>query len=577
MAAWLCVFLLAFGEVTSFQLNHNKGYVVKSELRGTLTSKEGLNDVLTAWKRGFVNCKEELCSEIEGDLPADLSGTLYRNGYGKFTVGKETVVHPFDSDGMITAITFDQGKAFFRNRVVRTTGFLRERRARRILYRGVFGTSKQGFLANFFDLKLKNTANTHVTYWGDKLLAFWEGGLPYRLEADSLRTIGEYRLKGLLKPNQALSAHYKVDPDKNTLVTFSAKQTPPSGIEMTVYELDTNYNVNTSRTFSIKGFGLFHDFAITKNYYIFTRCPLKLDPLPYVLGKKGPAECITFHPDQAAEIYIVPRDPSKPISTVPVDAHFNFHYANAYEEGSPNGITTLHLDVVRCDTMTLGNSDGSRTPIWERIDYTTEVPLSKLVRYSLSQQPAGGWEVSRRELCPLYCDFPIHNPSKVGKQAQYYYIGIGRGETTPTPLQGIAKISLAAAPHPTVESRWMGEQGEFITEASFAPKASSNGAKEDDGYILAISSTPLLEASDKSAGRSDLLVFDAQDLSKGPLCRIPLPTYIPYGLHGTFIPNLTFEFAETKRKFTAFSALDKRQWNEIDGGFSGLGLKYEIY
>ncbi|RYY84359.1 hypothetical protein EON63_09405 [archaeon] len=89
------------------------------------------------------------------------------------------------------------------------------------------------------------------------------------------------------------------------------------------------------------------------------------------------------------------------MSTVQVDAHFNFHYANAYEEegdgygnGSGNGNgddtistpitihkpTTVHLDVVRCETMTLGNSNGDNTPVWERIDYTKEVPLSKLVR-----------------------------------------------------------------------------------------------------------------------------------------------------------------------------------------------------
>lgn len=85
------------------------------------------------------------------------------------------------------------------------------------------------------------------------------------------------------------------------------------------------------------------------------------------------------------------RDPSKPVSTVQVDAHFNFHYANACEEEEEQGssssmhTTTIHLDVVRCDTMTLGNSDGSKTPIWERIDYTKEVPLSKLVRYEYTK------------------------------------------------------------------------------------------------------------------------------------------------------------------------------------------------
>ncbi|RYY84358.1 carotenoid oxygenase family protein [archaeon] len=286
MVTWVYVFVAILCSRCCLQLRHHSQYASKMKLYSLLPNGEDISDILTAWRRGFVNCKEEVCTELKGDLPADLTGTLYRNGYGKFTVGKETIAHPFDSDGMVTAITFERGKAFFRNRLVRTTGFMRERRARRILYRGVFGTLKQGFLANFLDLKLKNTANTHVAYWGEKLLALWEGGLPYRLEADSLRTIGEYRLEGLLTPTQALAAHYKVDPDKNTLVTISAKQTPPSGIELSVYELNTDYSVNTSRVFSVKGFGLFHDFALTKNYYIFTRCPLKIMPLPYVLGVK---------------------------------------------------------------------------------------------------------------------------------------------------------------------------------------------------------------------------------------------------------------------------------------------------
>lgn len=28
----------------------------------------------------------------------------------------------------------------------------------------------------------------------------------------------------------------------------------------------------------------------------------------------------------------------------------------------------------------------------------------------------GGWEVDRKELSPLYCDFPIVNPIRVGKK-----------------------------------------------------------------------------------------------------------------------------------------------------------------
>jgi hypothetical protein len=50
--------------------------------------------------------------------------------------------------------------------------------------------------------------------------------------------------------------------------------------------------------------------------------------------------------------------------------------------------------------------------------------------------------------------------------------------------------------------------------------------------------------------KSYLLIFDAQDITKGPIQRLELPSFISYGLHGNFVPNLTFNFDEVKRKFT---------------------------
>jgi len=97
-------------------------------------------------------------------------------------VGKEPVMHPFDADGLVCAITLSEGKAVFRNRFVRTKGYQREKRARKILYRGAFGTQKSGGpLFNMFDVNIKNVANTNIIYWDGKLLALWEAGLPHRL------------------------------------------------------------------------------------------------------------------------------------------------------------------------------------------------------------------------------------------------------------------------------------------------------------------------------------------------------------------------------------------------------------
>jgi len=71
-----------------------------------------------SWMQGFSTVEQEDCFDLPGSFPFDLCGTYFQNGHAKFEAGDERVVHPFDGDGMLTAVTFYQGKAWFRNRFV---------------------------------------------------------------------------------------------------------------------------------------------------------------------------------------------------------------------------------------------------------------------------------------------------------------------------------------------------------------------------------------------------------------------------------------------------------------------------
>lgn len=71
---------------------------------------------LEDWRKGYESQKQELeywIEDIEGEIPQELSGTLYRNGPGFLDVYGTPLQHPFDGDGMITAFTFNEGKCFF--------------------------------------------------------------------------------------------------------------------------------------------------------------------------------------------------------------------------------------------------------------------------------------------------------------------------------------------------------------------------------------------------------------------------------------------------------------------------------
>ena len=69
-----------------------------------------------------------------------------------------------------------------------------------------------------------------------------------------------------------------------------------------------------------------------------------------------------------------------------------------------------------------------------------------------------------------------------------------------------------------------GEDG-VIGEPVYIP--SPNSTAEDDGWVV------VQEYLCKSH-QTQFVILDARDLAKGPIARIKLQNFIPYGFHGTF-------------------------------------------
>lgn len=165
---------------------------------------------------------------------------LVRNGPGNFLVGDREILHPFDGDGMIAAITIQNKKGIFRNRFVQTIDFMKERITRAVSKRGAFRTLKPGgIFTNLFDPKVKNVANTNIIYWNQKFMTLWEGGKPYFLNDKTLDTISmdEEDFNKQLKPTETFTAHPKIDPNTNTLIAFGT-QSKLSSTTVRVFEFN---------------------------------------------------------------------------------------------------------------------------------------------------------------------------------------------------------------------------------------------------------------------------------------------------------------------------------------------------
>lgn len=70
---------------------------------------------------------------VEGQLPAELDGVLYRNGPAWFDRGQVRYTHWFDGDGLVQAWHIANGAVRHRARMVGTSKFVREQRAGRFL------------------------------------------------------------------------------------------------------------------------------------------------------------------------------------------------------------------------------------------------------------------------------------------------------------------------------------------------------------------------------------------------------------------------------------------------------------
>ncbi len=64
--------------------------------------------------------------QVEGTIPKELEGTFFRNGPGLQVTNRNYQRHAFDGDGLVCSFAFKGGRVFFRNKYVRTKGFVAE-------------------------------------------------------------------------------------------------------------------------------------------------------------------------------------------------------------------------------------------------------------------------------------------------------------------------------------------------------------------------------------------------------------------------------------------------------------------
>ncbi|MEQ1817988.1 MAG: carotenoid oxygenase family protein [Terricaulis sp.] len=432
---------------------------------------------------------------VIGEIPKDLHGAYYRNGPNPVHAPK-TLHHWFDGDGMLHAIHFENGKAEYRNRYIRSDDYNAE----------VAGTIDAGGVllpANRAreNKVYKDTANTDVIVHNGQLMALWYiSGTPVRVNARTLETIGNESFGGKLPRN--VSAHSKVDPDTGEFVFFDYSLYEPWMTFGTVSP--TNELVHFEKV-DLPGPRLPHDMGLTKNYIV-------LHDLPVIFTESGMRNSMwqIKVADQPARFGVVPRrGRGDEIKWFETDSCYIYHVINTWEEGD---------EVVMTACMMTPNGFA---PDPQYGPYASMVNILALhavpVEWRMNMRTGA---CKKRILDDRIGEFPIVNLDYAAKKTRWsYHVAM-----SPDQLQkfaGLYKYDLETGNAET----YMYEPGMFGSEPAFAPRL--NAKSEDDGYVVVF-------VTNENTGMSEAQVIDAQNFKKGPVARVQIPARVPAGFHGTW-------------------------------------------
>jgi carotenoid cleavage dioxygenase len=254
---------------------------------------------------------------VRGTIPKSIDGTYYRvmPDPGWAPLYQDDVF--INGDGSINAVRIQNGHADFKSRFVRTEKFCIERAARQ----SVFGKYRNRYTDDpRVKHKIHSTANTHVIYYENQLLALKEDSRPYALDPDTLNTKGYYDFHGqYTAPTH--TAHPKIDMATGEMMTMGYEAKGDSTNDVAYFLFDKNGKKLEECWVKAPYAGMIHDFAATDKWVIFPLPPL--GTVSVEMLEKGHKH---FAWDEEKPLYfgVLPRRNPKP-----EDIRW-FHYKNAF-------------------------------------------------------------------------------------------------------------------------------------------------------------------------------------------------------------------------------------------------------
>jgi carotenoid cleavage dioxygenase len=246
---------------------------------------------------------------------------------------------------------------------------------------------------------------------------------------------------------------------------------------------------------------MIHDMALTARFLVLVLGPLYFDVHAAMSG----GSLLAWRPEDGTRIALIPRD-GGPVRWSHTDTFWCWHGANAFDDGDGPDAPVV-LDYVQW------NEPGGLVPGPKH---------GALVRATIDPRTGA---VGREVIDQGRMELPRIDDRVIGGHHRRIALA---AETGRRPVVGGDHDALNFVDTRT-GNRVQWDAGDLaVGEPVFAPRPGTHDA--DAGWWITF-------ATNRTNGDSWFLVLPADEPGNGPVARVRIPTRVPLGLHGTWLPT----------------------------------------
>jgi carotenoid cleavage dioxygenase-like enzyme len=456
---------------------------------------------------------------VYGEIPKEINGTFYRVSLDRYLPKEDGI--PLDGDGTVSAFRIEDGHVDFKIKYVETERYKLERRAKKVL----FGLYKNPWSHHpCVRAAVDSTASTNIIHWADHLLVLEEAANPYEIDPDTLNTLRYDPFYDQVQA-KAFTAHPKVDPFKEELVTFGYEAKGPATDDIVTWSIGKDGKKVEELWIKAPFCTMMHDCAITEDYLVLLAWPYEAS----IERMKAGGHHWAYRYDRPSCFIVVPRRKEYPPPGWTKGEYrvyywkncMNIHVAGAWVE---NGKIYLEATRVHDNVFPFFDSPDGRQP--------ATVTKADFVRWEIDPlQPTESWLPDPPVILDMPSEFPHIDERFTTKKTKIIFMDVFMPEDqdsgTENVFHGLNALAMINTETGEKQYFYAGSKA-TVQEPAFIPR--SVDAVEGDGWVMAITEQSV-------SGQCELVIIDTRDFGK-PVAVAQLPFRIKSQVHGSWVDAL---------------------------------------